>query len=418
MHFFLSFPTSHNNNVECFQTAALISIVQMNCISCLKITAKLVTDYSQIENGHRHLIKTTLETATEHRALAIAMLELLERISEVPRAVTEFQDGDTADAVLTLMLAHPDDADVQFIGKALLEVIATEKDVKRCLDDLNRCLQDAKTHAAKAYRALAAVNGLSQISRLTKIFEEKKASSTIQNAISFWIQSPPFSEQQKIIKAAALSAESLQLNSSTAPDATIIPLLTTSLLPQLRTLSERQDLNDSNLLDIVSCCRRLCSSSQKQTEIPTDHLNDLVEAITKVMWKYQDLRRVQVLCLEMLEEIAAIGNGFGARLLVNSGVVKNVISYMSKVVIYEDVQVAGLRLLKCCLEKDPNLVEPLKFAGAVEVCKSIQSHHASSPQVKALLPTIAGALMPSDFLNQDMKAALDAIQKALLVSTP
>lgn len=377
----------------------------------------MMSAFAQATAGHQVLIDILQGDAGKHAPFALASLKLLERFVEFPDALEALQKGDTADAVLNVMLSHPDDTDIQFIGRSLLETIATEVDVKRCLANLDRSIQNAKTNPTNAYRSLAAINGLSQVSRLKSFFEQKKAAATIQKGIALWVQSPVFPDQQRIIKAAALSIESLNLGSSTPPDTTITELLSTSLLPQLRSLSEKQDINDTNLLDIVRCCRNLCTqtATQETAAIPDDSVPNILEAVTKVSWKYQDLRKVQVLCIEMMTELVEIGTGKGVRPLAESGTLKNVISYMSKVVIYEDVQAAGLKLLGACLKQDPTLVEAIKFAGGIDMCKSIQNTHPSSAQIKTLLPPVAGALMPSDFLDKDVKETIETLNSAIMV---
>lgn len=389
---------------------------QTNTVYCLTRTSKMMTSFKEASKGHKALVAILQGSGGKHAAFVFASLQFLERIASLPDALEPLQQGETADAVLNIMLSHPDDANIQFIGKSLLETIATEVDVKRCLANLDRSIQNAKSNPASAYRSLAAVNGLSQVTRLRDFFEQKEASATIQKGISLWIQTPPFPEQQRIIKAAATSIESLKLGSNVSPHTTIVALLTTSLLPQLRSLSEKQDVNDTNLLDLVRCCRNLCTSAttQQTAPIPDDRIPEILEAVTKVSWRYQDLRKVQVLCIDMMTELATAGTGEGVSLLSESGTLKNVISYMLKVVIYEDVQAAGLQLLGACLKQNPALVEPIKFAGGIEVCKSIQSTHSSSAQIKTLLPPVANALMPSDFLDKDIKAAIETLNVAIM----
>eukprot|EP00380_Ascogregarina_taiwanensis_P020945 284816416_5 len=85
---------------------------------------------------------------------------------------------------------------------------------------------------------------------------------------------------------------------------------------------------------------------------------------------------------------------------------------MQKVII-EDVQAAGLRFLGSAIKHDPSLIEPIKHSGAVELCKMIRGSHSQSQTVKSLLPPVATALMPSEFMDADIKKHIDAMKVAI-----
>lgn len=191
-------------------------------------------------------------------------------------------------------------------------------------------------------------------------------------------------------------------------------MLNVCLLPQLKALIDKQEAKKNSLLDLTRCCRQLC----RKNHISPGSLPSLLESVSKVSLKYQDIRHVQIDCLEMMTELGAMGEseGEGVKILSDSGTLKNVIAYMQKVVMYEDVQAAGLHLLGAVLKQDPSTVEPIKFAGGIELCKAIRSAHAGSNQIRILLAPVASALMPADFLDADIKRAIDTVGHGILES--
>lgn len=386
--------------------------VQENCINALALLAPKMKSFDEYSNagGHTGLIDALNKSGANHTSLVTSGLNLFVRLLEVPGALDELRKGDTVDAVLSAMLLHQNVQDVQFTGTAILEAIATEDDVKRCLANLDRCISGARSDPNKAYKSLAAVNGLSQVSRLRDIFEQKKAAESIQKGIASWIEGAQFSDQQKIIKAAARSIESLKIGATTPLDATISSLLHTCLIPQVKTLIDKQESKDNSLLDLIACCHGLCG----QSRITPESLPAVLESVMKVSWKYQEIRKVQVECLEMMTELAMMSNGEGVKILSESGALKNVISYMQKVMIYKDVQAAGLQLLGTILKQDPSTVEPIKFAGGIELCKSIRAAHSASTEIRLLLAPVASALMPADFLDADIKKAIESTNHGIM----
>lgn len=392
---------------QCLKTHIEDLHIQNDCVYCMGKLLPRVAEFREVAGVYKGVLMSLSKHGEASDTLSVAVLELFERFLDVPDALEALQEGETVDAVLGAMLSHQGSPQTQFTGKYVLSAIATEDDVTRCLKGLDRAITGARRDPQATFRSLAAVNGLSQIGRLKAIFEQHRAAETIEAGIQSWIEAGMFAEQQRIIKAAARSIESLTAGSADVMDKTIIGLLHSCQLPQLKGILEKQEAQDNNVLDIVRCCKAMCA----QKQISRDGLPPVIEAIMKVSWKYQDWRRIQIDCLEMFRDVASIQGG--ARLLQEGGAIKLVIGYMQKVAIYEDVQVAGLSVLATCLKQDPTLAEPLKYAGAVEACKQARSTHADSAQVKLLLAQILPILMPSEASDADIKNAIADIDHCL-----
>lgn len=100
---------------------------------------KSIDEYTQ-QNGHQGVLEVLNKGELENAGLIVSGLNLIVRLMDVSGALDVLQKGDTVDVVLKAMLSYQDVLDVQFAGKAILDRIATEGDVNRYLEHLDRSI--------------------------------------------------------------------------------------------------------------------------------------------------------------------------------------------------------------------------------------------------------------------------------------
>jgi hypothetical protein len=346
---------------------------------------------------------------------ALEILEFFEKVQTKFDVTKTSNRSPTVIAVLGIMLKFSDNMDIQFISKGMLKSIATEEDVNKCIEKLQTTVDNSGKMAKEAFQTISAVNGFSQVSHLQQYFEKEELLQIILKGLTKWIQSPPFPEQQNLIKATTLSIQTLRAKSRSPSYRVFLACLEIALLPELKTLSEQQDMNDTNLIDVLMCCQSLCSlvfKPENDDSLSDEDITEVVNRLYKLSFLYQELKRVQLEWIHMLVKIASLKRG--VNILLDSGTIKNVMIYLKKVVIYNDIQYAGLQLLHKCLSISPDCVETLKLAGAVEVCMTIQKTHTTTA-FKELLEAVSAKLLPSEAYEKDIQRVIQEIETAYKV---
>ena len=150
-----------------FQANAILSL---NRLAGNLTSVRSILEYSGFQ-GVNASIRANIQDAT----IVQGAVQLYEQLSKVADAKTCMANTECADAVLEAMLEHEQNEALVNSGVNCLSVIATEDDCNRHLSDLDTAIQTAKGDPDRAYRALAAVAGLSRVSHLRQCFEARNA---------------------------------------------------------------------------------------------------------------------------------------------------------------------------------------------------------------------------------------------------
>lgn len=156
-----------------FQANAILSL---NRLASNLSSVHSILEYSGFQ-GINASIKANIQDAT----IVQGAIQLYEQLSKVADAKTYMASTDCVDAVLEAMLEHEQNEALVNSGVNCLSVIATESDCHRHLSDLDTAIQTAKGDPDRAYRALAAVAGLSRVSHLRQSFEARNAGTLVDN---------------------------------------------------------------------------------------------------------------------------------------------------------------------------------------------------------------------------------------------
>ncbi|KAH0484910.1 MAG: uncharacterized protein KVP18_004735 [Porospora cf. gigantea A] len=352
---------------------------------------------------------TALADHAEAPALCKAAMGFFTRCVALQESTQALQETNTVEAVVLAMVSQQDDAEVHSQALTILEAIATETDVTRTLNSLEKALSQARLNYKACAFALATVNGLTQVPRLSTHFQHSHT-STILSHIKRWVEMSKFDHQPECIKKACHSVEQLaKVNTSMN-----VPLMLEALIlcqnPSMKALIDRQDiLGDSHsLIDILRTVERICVRSPVPGE---EEVASLIDQVMKVMKKYYDLKKVNVSCINILCELCD-KNPRTCHLVMQQGAGKHVIAYMEKVALYEDVQEAGFRFLDKMLKQDPELANNMRRNGAVQMCKAVSRRYTNNMRVKRFMNPVLAVLMPADELEREIVDNIQILDKA------
>lgn len=381
---------------------------QIDCVATLEHLSLSVKSAKALKEGDTlKAVVQAIDTHPTNPILAASASAFFAHLATLPDASSMAEAG-IVEVILPMMLSHPDVRSVQDNCKAVLEVISTDGNVARALADLEKALMAAKNSPGRAFKALAAVGGLSQITHLRPIFDKQNASDAVLKGIEGWIEGGAFKDQQQMIASGLQCVHNLKDATSGSLDIVCQKLLQNVLAVQMKGMLDRQDPLDNNALDILRSVQSLASLNRIEGE---EVLTAVIESVLKVMKRYPDMRHIHVCCINILNELISQKGGTGA--FSQTGAIKVVLAYMQKVAMYEDVQFAGFRLLYNCLKLDPSMADVMKRNGGVEVVKSATRTYGKVRDVKVYLSPVAALLMPEDDLEKEILEHLRIIQKGV-----
>eukprot|EP01054_Gregarina_sp_Poly1_P008217 Gregarina_sp_Poly_1__8216@NODE_477_length_8073_cov_152_830877_g386_i0_p1_GENE_NODE_477_length_8073_cov_152_830877_g386_i0NODE_477_length_8073_cov_152_830877_g386_i0_p1_ORF_typecomplete_len2623_score466_04KAP/PF05804_12/4_4e02KAP/PF05804_12/1_9KAP/PF05804_12/0_0024KAP/PF05804_12/17KAP/PF05804_12/3_3e02KAP/PF05804_12/5_2e02KAP/PF05804_12/0_00038KAP/PF05804_12/0_014Arm_2/PF04826_13/0_05Arm_2/PF04826_13/2_5Arm_2/PF04826_13/77Arm_2/PF04826_13/2e03Arm_2/PF04826_13/5Arm_2/PF04826_13/7_6e02Arm_2/PF04826 len=337
--------------------------------------------------------------------------EFLSVLATAPGGAAAMTGGASVDAMLSVMLEHAGgDTTLPEKARVTLAMLATEKDVSRTLSTLEASVNGARQNPAKCVRALAAVNGLSQIAQLGVILEQKNANNILIQALDKWVEGSKFNEQMKIIKSGCQCIACITVRSNSPVDVAVHELLQTLQLPGVRSLAERQnDPSDNSLIHMASLMEELVSTRRITSG---DAVNRLIDEILRVMRKYPDARKVQVCCINALNHLASISEE-NTRKVVESGAMRSVLTYMQKVAMYEDVALSSLQLLHTLGKSSEKVLENLRAADALTAVKTVSHAHSGKVEVKKHCTALMMLLVPEGEIERLIHENIRDIETAL-----
>eukprot|EP00922_Rhytidocystis_sp_ex-Travisia-forbesii_P027352 GHVS01040084.1.p1 GENE.GHVS01040084.1~~GHVS01040084.1.p1 ORF type:complete len:2151 (+),score=222.55 GHVS01040084.1:985-7437(+) len=392
------------------------TVFQLNTINALSRLLGSLTSVSTVyEYGGLAGIATSLEANISNAEVALASVQLSEKIANVPDAPTYMSDGLNVNAVLEAMLVQDEDETLIRSGIATLELVATAEDCSRHLGELTMAVQAARNDPERVFKTLAAVGGLSRVTRLRNIFEEKKAAKLVLKNIGDIIEGTKFEGQDKVVRAGIKSAKTLKLNSSGDIADFFVAMGAVGCLPQLKRMAELEAVDDNVLTDVTNSLHEFAATGRIANVESIEHC---IEATLKVMRKYPDSRRAQISCLQTLNCLAAACNGEGVQGLIKTGALTAVVSYLNRAPMYLDAQIAGFTTLATCVKLDTNSVEVLRKNNAMQAVNTATRTHSKSKELRRVIAPLVAVLMPEEFLEREIREKLDNITNSIATMRP
>ncbi|CDJ64851.1 LOW QUALITY PROTEIN: hypothetical protein, conserved [Eimeria necatrix] len=390
-----------------FQANAILSL---NRLASNLSSVHSILEYSGFQ-GINASIKANIQDAT----IVQGAIQLYEQLSKVADAKTYMASTDCVDAVLEAMLEHEQNEALVNSGVNCLSVIATESDCHRHLSDLDTAIQTAKGDPDRAYRALAAVAGLSRVSHLRQSFEARNAAEVIMKGIQNWIDGSRFEGQGRVIRAGLKTVKIIKVNGEGDLTPVLVSMCEVACLPPVKRIVELEEPDDNILVHCTAGARDVAATSR----ISRENIDAAVEAIMKVMRKYADSRRSQINCLEALNYLALCDSGGGVEVIVKSGALNAVVQYLNRSPMYLDAQIAGFTVLATCAKIDPSSAEVMKKCNVLSALKVAMRTHSKSKELKRTIAPLLALLMPVDALEREISERVaeckDAMEKNNMV---
>lgn len=327
-----------------------------------------------------------------------------------------------ADALFEVIVQQTNNQEIKDKAMNALNIsIATNADVTRALEVLKKKLEAPSVDSF--YRALVAMNGLSHISRLSPVFASSNALKELLSTLKKLIETREDIPDRASLIRCCLSAIGNAVTNvgDISGKSVVLQLLEHGQSASLKTVVDeqarrttRKNTADSpnSLVDVLGC---VCHIGKSGKIDQLSSIDVLVDTTTKIIRSFPDNRKVQVACLEVLAFLASISEGTAK--LLSSGGMKLVVQNMQKTIMFEDVQVAGLRLWAATIKVGPREknIDALKKAGAVDVLQAILLKHPNSATINAELPLIHSSLISAGALEGDLDAAMKQLAEATQV---
>ncbi|OEH79639.1 hypothetical protein cyc_04251 [Cyclospora cayetanensis] len=372
---------------------------QANAILSLnRLAGNLSSVHNILEYNGFQGINASIVANIQDITIVQGAVQLYEQLSKVADAKSYMASTDCVDAVLEAMLEHEQNEALVNSGINCLAVIATENDCNRHLSGLDTAMQTAKGDPDRAYRALAAVAGLSRVSHLRQSFEARNAAETIMKGIQSWIDGSRFDGQGRVIRAGLKTVKIIKVSGDGDLTQVLVSMCDIACLPQMKRIVELEEPDDNILVHCTASARDVAATGR----IARESIESAVEAIMKVMRKYTDSRHSQINCLDALNYLALCDSGGGVAVLVRSGAVNAVVQYLNKTPMYLNAQIAGFTVLATCAKVDPASAEVMKKCNVLSALKVAMRTHSKSKELKRTIAPLLALLMPVDALEREI----------------
>ncbi|EZG69284.1 putative arginine N-methyltransferase, partial [Gregarina niphandrodes] len=354
-------------------------------------------------------VSKLISASCEHSVVGREAAIFLQKVVEYSPSAAGTDWSAPVEAALALLLTYSDsNPSIASSALSALEALASEKDVSRTLSELELAVNTAKQNPERCLRCLAAVNGLSQLNRLRPAFERQNAAAVIMKGLRTWVESPKYPEQQKIVKYGCQCIDSLVIGSSKPVDAAVIGLLEIVQLPGTKALRDKQDdPTDNSLIDLARSLETLCATHRlggRDAEI--------IENLLKCIRKYPEARRAQISFINCLRSLVSV-DPENAHRIIDTGVLKSVLAYMSRVAVYQDVQLEGCKFLLAIAQTDERSLAQLKGADALPVVQTAQRTHRSNKDLGHYTTQLIGMLVPEGELERIIQENCRDLGKAM-----
>ncbi|SCO73469.1 conserved Plasmodium protein, unknown function [Plasmodium vivax] len=383
----------------------------LNCFTAYFRLSEYITTVEPINQyGGVTGIANALAAVSNDSTISEIGLKLINKMLTASDALSYLSNQQVVDSVLTVMLENETKEVIIQEGTKIMEKLATESDCQRHISNLESIINLAQSNPEAAYKTLAAISGLSRIQSLKSILESKGADNSIYNGMKVWIESPRFTEQPKLIKAALKTIKILKLNAASTIHEVIASIVDVMCIPQVKRLAEIEEPDDNILITAAECINYL-------TEINKINNKEIVESsldsIFKLMKKYSESRLTQTNLLAAIDNILLSSNVIGADVLVNKGYVKQIVTYIHKVPMYVDVQIIGFSVLGNIVKISSESVDSIKKANTLVPLQNALRTHAKNAKLKTTCAPLLAMLMPLDSLTKEIEDLLKLCNESM-----
>eukprot|EP01054_Gregarina_sp_Poly1_P000074 Gregarina_sp_Poly_1__73@NODE_1016_length_5357_cov_246_370510_g286_i1_p1_GENE_NODE_1016_length_5357_cov_246_370510_g286_i1NODE_1016_length_5357_cov_246_370510_g286_i1_p1_ORF_typecomplete_len1732_score313_70Arm_2/PF04826_13/3_9e02Arm_2/PF04826_13/0_00098Arm_2/PF04826_13/48Arm_2/PF04826_13/17Arm_2/PF04826_13/1_1e03Arm_2/PF04826_13/1_6Arm_2/PF04826_13/5_4e02KAP/PF05804_12/1_1e03KAP/PF05804_12/1_1e05KAP/PF05804_12/8_3e02KAP/PF05804_12/6_2KAP/PF05804_12/61KAP/PF05804_12/1_9e02KAP/PF05804_12/5_1e03Nop1 len=324
---------------------------------------------------------------------------------------SEFKVVGMSQCLLNLSLTFRGEPSILTQIRRLLENTACEADVKAAVTSLNKHAPNGKANAANILDAIAAVNGLAGIERLRDAVRKEGATAAVLKASESLLASNPFPEQQKLVSCCLDCLATLfDACPSTSGTEVCVALMTVVTSSQLKTvLMSQTDSEDNTLLDLLKAVHRI---ARYDTFEDVNSLSRVLEAVSVCMRRYPEHRRAQMVCIEILTTLLAAKSADVSGQFVQSGVAKQILTFLAKAAVHEDLQRLGLRLILVCAQRNPQNSESLRQAGAMDAVKAAARTHVGKSEIQKLVAHLTRLLTPEEQAKAEVSEQVSLLKLA------
>ncbi|AFZ80529.1 hypothetical protein BEWA_033840 [Theileria equi strain WA] len=404
------FPELHSEFVEnkvieilstCCQYHVNNLAYHMNTIQVLNRFSSYVKDLSTVyEYGGLQGIAISLAFNYKDLKYCLETLDLLLTFAATPGAQQYMTSGDTlvTDSILELMIFHRDNALVIDRSVKVLEILVVDEDVKRYMSGLTIALPNAREDVEGTYRKLAAVTGLYRIARLRPSIAAHSVLPQIMKTVSSWVEGAQF-EGRTMLTRAALQTTLLSSEDGNGCQAMITTVSDLACLSQVKRIIDLENVEDNFLLHCTFALKQLCSVERSYAP---EQCVETVEAVSRVMRKYSDIRQAEMACIEAISNFIKVTGKIGLDALISTGALAGIVSYLTKVPMYLNCQILGISLLCTCAQMDPSAVECLKKCNCFQLLRIVNRTHTRNRRLKTMVGMLLSMLMPADALETEL----------------
>ncbi|UKJ87650.1 hypothetical protein MACJ_000088 [Theileria orientalis] len=383
-------------------------LYQFNVVSILNRFSRFVENLKLVsEYGGLQGITYSLAENYKDPKYCLEVLNLLSVFSTTSKASKYLTTGDylVADVILELMLHYRDNEVVIELSVKILEVLITEKDVEKYVQQLLKVLPNSVKDPEDTFKALAALTGLHKISRLRPHLSKYNVLTTVTKSVTEWVDVNKGGEwvnQRTNLTKAALSCVVLCENKDSMQEM-VVTVSELACLPQVKRVIDLEPTEDNFLLHCTGAMVTLCGMERSYDE---EEMNQAVESINRVMKRHQDVRQAQASLLEALNKLIEQSEKLCIAALLNTACLAGIVNYLSSVPMYLNLQLLGIGLIYKCSQLDEGVLEVLKKCNCFQLLRVVNRTHTKSKNLRTMVGSLISLLMPADALETELEQLL------------
>lgn len=313
--------------------------------------------------------------------------------------------------LLTLALTFSSEPNILIQIRRLLEHTATEADIKAAVASLAKHASSSKSNPNVVLDAIAAINGLAGIERLRDAVRAVEARETVVKAIETLVAANHHSQQQRLISVSldclGTLHDALPPTSCTESCIALMSIVNSNAMKNL--LTYQLDAEDNNLLDMLRAVHRTAAFDIFED---SNSINRVVEAVSICMRKYPEHRRAQIICIEILTTLLASKSADATTQFIQSGVAKQILTFLAKAAVQEELQRLGLRLVLVCAQRNSQNAEALRMAGAMDTVRAAGRTHTGKAEIQKLVAHLTRLLTPEDQAKAEVSDQMNLLKLA------
>eukprot|EP01054_Gregarina_sp_Poly1_P004505 Gregarina_sp_Poly_1__4504@NODE_241_length_10879_cov_245_316038_g212_i0_p1_GENE_NODE_241_length_10879_cov_245_316038_g212_i0NODE_241_length_10879_cov_245_316038_g212_i0_p1_ORF_typecomplete_len2605_score474_06KAP/PF05804_12/21KAP/PF05804_12/3_4KAP/PF05804_12/2_7e03KAP/PF05804_12/1KAP/PF05804_12/2_5e06DUF3361/PF11841_8/3_4e02DUF3361/PF11841_8/1_4e03DUF3361/PF11841_8/1_2e04DUF3361/PF11841_8/4_8e03DUF3361/PF11841_8/4_8e02DUF3361/PF11841_8/6_4e03DUF3361/PF11841_8/2_2e06Arm_2/PF04826_13/5_3Arm_2/PF0482 len=383
------------------------------------VLCTVVDAYTRIFQGltsvatiaEKDVVEVLDRVLTKHKddkPLTMSVCQAVVATSEISNAKSELATGNASSVLLKCLATTEPGTELYTLSVKGLVCVGTESDVLRVKADCLDHLRHASSKPDQAVAELVKLGGLARCPPLHHAFIQHDVANTLMTTAKHALEGNAFLGRSMLIKAALSVVAGIDKSGAQSVAPSTRHILQFAQLDSVK-MEAAKDAESTLLLDILSVAQELTNTGRfQQDEIP-----GVVEMIISTMKKYPEHRKANVVCLQMLTDIARLPKMGASKTMARMAVPQLVIANARRVRMFEDIQVAAFECLDSMLAKDDDdMAQLMRTCGGIDAVRGAQAAHAKSTQLKKPLNSVASKLMPAGFIEDQMKDWVKNLKKA------